>query len=300
MPEIGFLNSGSKSEFAHLLGAFRDGLKLQGCKIVASSPKGPKEVRIHTEWANGEYSKLAPKAKALINKGVRVLISTGGIGAALAAQESVARTGSQIPVLFTSGRAEPKPGDLNANAKALHLAMSHPKIYEDNRHKRLRELVGDDAVICHLINEATPVYAEEGKWPKPVKASTIAELKTAFDTAVKEHKADALLVSGDPFFNSRRAEIVKLAIKHKLPACYPWREYVEAGGLMSHGPNLSSVYRRLGIWAGMILGGAKTQDLPDADAGHREFVINLKTARKLDLPPPNLAKLLLKADAVIA
>src|SRR5262252_4434362 len=268
MPEIGFLNSGSKAEFAHLLAAFRDGLKLQGYKVVGSTPKGSKEVRIHTEWANGDYPRLPSKAKSLIDKKVQVVVATGGIGAALAAQESVSEIGSRIPILFTSGRDAPKPGDLKANAKALHLAMSNPKIHEDNRHKRLRELIGDSAVICQLINEATPVYPEEGKWPKPVKAGNVAELKTAFETAIKDHKAGALLVSGDPFFNSKRAEIVKLATKHKIPVCYPWREYVEAGGLMSHGPSLSSVYRRLGIWTGMILDGTKAPDLPDADAGH--------------------------------
>jgi putative ABC transport system substrate-binding protein len=300
MPEIGFLNSGSKTEFAHLLAAFRDGLKLKGYKLVGSAPKGPKEVRIHTEWANGDYSQLPAKAKSLIDRRVQIVTATGGIGAALAAQDYASKIGSEVPILFTSGRAAPKPGDLKANAKALHLGMSKPKVEDHNRHKRLRELVGDGAIICQLINKGSPVHAEEGNWPKPVVASNVSELKTAFHTAVNVHKADALLVSGDPFFNSQRAEIVKLANKHKIPVCYPWREYVEAGGLMSHGPSLANSYRRLGIWAGMVLDGTKPKDLPDADAGHREFVINLRTAKKLGLPLPNLGRLLLKADAVIA
>src|SRR5947208_661381 len=189
MPEIGFLDSGSKAEFAHLLTAFRHGLKLQGYKVVGSAPKGPKEVHIHGEWANGDHSQLPAKAKSLIDKRVQVLTAAGGIGAALAAQECMSNVGSKVPIVFTSGRATPKPGDVSANAKALHLAMSHPKIHEDHRHMRLRELVGNDAVICQLINEGTPVYDDEGKWPKPVSASNVAELKKAFETAVNVHKA---------------------------------------------------------------------------------------------------------------
>ncbi len=294
MPEIGFLNSGSKAEFAHLLTAFRDGLKLSGYKVVSSAPKGAKEVRIHAEWANGDYSKLPDKAKAILDKGVKVLAATGGIGAARAA----AKIGSEVPILFASGRKTPEPGDPTANAKAVHLAMSTPYIEDHNRYQRLRELLGDNANIYQLINKGSPVFVEEGKWPEPLTAGSLAELKTAFQSAASK-KADALLVSGDPFFNSHRDEIVRLANKHKIPACYPWREYVDAGGLMSHGPNLAKIYRRLGIWAAMVLDGTKPKELPDVDAGHRELVVNLKAARKLNIPASKLSNLLLIADVVI-
>jgi putative ABC transport system substrate-binding protein len=294
MPEIGFLNSGSKAEFAHLLAAFRGGLKLQGHKVVMSTPKGPKEVRIHTEWANGDYSKLQNKARSLIDKDVKVLAATGGIGAARAAAE----IGSQVPILFASGRKAPAPGDPTANAKAVYLGMSTPNVEDHHRYKRLRELLGHNANIYQLINKGSPVYVEESKWSKPVVAGSLAELRTAFQAAVN-NKADALLVSGDPFFNSNRAEIVRLASKHKIPVCYPWREYVEAGGLMSQGPKLTNIYRRLGIWAGMVVDGTKAKDLPDIEAGHREFIINLKTAKKLNIPLPKLSRLLLMADEVI-
>jgi putative ABC transport system substrate-binding protein len=294
MPEIGFLNSGTKAEFAHLLAAFRDGLKLSGYKVVGSASKAPKDVRIHTEWASGDYSQLPAKAKSLIDKHVKVIVATGGIGAALAAS----KISSDVPILFASGRKAPAPGDPTANAKAVYLGMSTPNVEDHHRHKRLRELLGHNANIYQLINKGSPVYVEEGKWSKPLLAGSLAELRTAFQTAVSK-KADALLVSGDPFFNSNRAEIVRLASKHKIPACYPWREYVEAGGLMSQGPRLAKVYRRLGIWAAMVLDGAKPEDLPDVEAGHREFIINLKTAKKLNIPPPKLSRLLLMADEVI-
>jgi putative ABC transport system substrate-binding protein len=294
MPEIGFLNSGTKAEFAHLLAAFRDGLKLNGYKVVGSASKRPKDVRIHTEWANGDYSQLPAKAKSLIDKHVNVFVATGGIGAARAAST----IGSQIPLLFASGRKAPAHGDPTVNAKAVYLGMSTPSVEDHHRHKRLRELLGQNAHIYELINKDSPVYVEEGKWLKPLVAGSLAELRAAFLTAVS-NKADALLVSGDPFFNSNRAEIVRLAAKHKIPACYPWREYVEAGGLMSQGPKLANIYRRLGIWAAMVLDGTKAQDLPDVDVGHREFVINLKTAKKLNIPLPKLSRLLLLADEVV-
>jgi putative ABC transport system substrate-binding protein len=294
MPEIGFLNSGTKAEFAHLFAAFRDGLKLNGYKVVGSASKGPKDVRIHTEWSNGDYSQLPAKAKSLTDKNVKVIVATGGVGAARAAST----TGSQIPLLFASGRKAPAHGDPTANAKAVYLGMSTPNVEDHNRYKRLRELLDHNAHIYQLINKDSPVYVEEGKWSKPLVAGSLAELKSAFQTAV-DNKAGALLVSGDPFFNSNRAELVRLAAKHKIPACYPWREYVEAGGLMSQGPKLENIYRRLGIWAAMVLDGTKAQDLPDVDVGHREFVINLKTAKKLNIPSAQLGRLLLMADEVI-
>jgi putative ABC transport system substrate-binding protein len=298
MPEIGFLNSGSKAEFAHLLAAFRDGLKLKGYKAVASASKGPKDVRIHCEWADGDYSRLPAKAKLLFDKRVHVLAATGGIRSSGAAHEHAASTGSQIPILFASGRESPKPGERGANAKSVHLGTTKQKVEDLHRHKRLRELLGANANIYELINKQSAMHDDEGNWPKTVSASSVAELKTAFQAAAS-HKADALLVSGDPFFNSHRAEIVQLANKYKIPACYPWREYVEAGGLMSHGPNLANIYRRLGIWAGMVLDGTMPKDLPDTDAGHREFVFNLKAAKRFNLPPESLGRLLLKADLII-
>jgi putative tryptophan/tyrosine transport system substrate-binding protein len=294
MPEIGFLNSGSKAEFAHLLAAFRDGLKLHGYKVVGSGSKGPKDAHIHAEWANGDYSQLPTKAKSLVDSHVNIIVATGGIGAARAASE----TGPRVPLIFASGRKTPAPGDPATNAKAVYLGMSTPNVEDHHRYKRLRDLLGQNAKIYQLINKGSPVHAEEGNWSKPLEAGNLAELKTAFQTAVS-NKADAILVSGDPFFNSNRGEIVRLASKHKLPACYPWREYVEAGGLMSQGPNLAKVYRRLGIWAGMVLDGTKPKDLPDAEAGHREFVINLRTAKKLNIPAQKLGSLLLMADEVI-
>jgi putative ABC transport system substrate-binding protein len=299
VPEIGFLNSGSKAEFAHLLAAFRDGLKMQGFAVAGSRAAKAQPIKIYDEWADGDYAQLAPKAKRLFDRDVTVLAATGGIGAARAAQDYAYQIKSRIPIIFASGRDAPRPGDLTANAKAIYLAMSTPTIENHNRYQRLRDLMGADANIFQLINKGSPVHTEEGNWPKPVEAGSVKELHAAFQY-LSEHKADGLVVSGDPFFNSHRSTIVRLAAKHKIAACYPWREYVEAGGLMSHGPNLAQTYRRLGIWAGIILGGAtNARDLPDAEPGHRELVVNLRAAKKLGITGQKLSKLLLMADEMI-
>jgi hypothetical protein len=138
---------------------------------------------------------VAAKAKSLTDKNVKVIVATG-VG--LRAQP---RRRAPIPLLFASGRKAPAHGDPTANAKAVYLGMSTPNVEDHNRYKRLRELLDHNAHIYQLINKDSPVYVEEGKWSKPLVAGSLAELKSAFQTAV-DNKAGALLVSGDPFFNS--------------------------------------------------------------------------------------------------
>ena len=129
-----------------------------------------------------------------------------------------------------------------------------------------------------------------------MQASDDDDLQTAFDQAVK-NGANALIVSADPFFNSERARIVALADRHRLPAIYPWRQYAEAGGLMSYGPSIKETYRQIGVYAGRLLKGAKPGELPVQRPMRYELLINLKGAKALglDIPPMLLAR----ADEVI-
>ena len=107
-------------------------------------------------------------------------------------------------------------------------------------------------------------------------------MEAAFDLAVRQ-KTDAVLVSSSSLFTDRRVEIVELAARHGLPAGYAWREFVEAGGLISYGPNVAWAYRQIGQYASRILKGAKPADLPVMLPNKYEFVINLKTAKEQGL-----------------
>jgi putative ABC transport system substrate-binding protein len=127
-------------------------------------------------------------------------------------------------------------------------------------------------------------------------AGTSREIDAAFATFVRE-RPDALFVGGDPFLNTRRLHLAQLAAFHRLPATYALRDYAEAGGLMSYGPNIADAWRQVGAYAGRILKGAKPADLPVVQSTKFELVINAQTARMLGLAVPD--KLLATADEVI-
>jgi putative tryptophan/tyrosine transport system substrate-binding protein len=169
----------------------------------------------------------------------------------------------------------------------------------------LRELVPGAARMAVLVTAAiaeTTVRDVEaaaralGLQIQVFNVSTIREIDAAFATFARE-RPDALFVGGDPFLNSRRVHLAQLAAFHRLPATYSVREYAEAGGLMSYGPNIADAFRQAGVYAGRILKGAKPADLPVVQSSKFELVINHQTARMLGLTVPD--KLLVAADEVI-
>jgi putative ABC transport system substrate-binding protein len=158
----------------------------------------------------------------------------------------------------------------------------------------LRELVPGAIRVAVLINPGNAVNAETtlrdaqaaaravGLQMQIIRASTSREIDAAFATMARE-RPDALLVGGDPFFNSRRIQLALLTARHAVSAIYASREYVEAGGLMSYGPNFLDAYRQVGGYVGRILKGAKPTDLPVVQSSKFELVINAQTARVLGL-----------------
>jgi putative ABC transport system substrate-binding protein len=175
------------------------------------------------------------------------------------------------------------------------------------RFELLSELVPQAGVIALLVNPDNPgaepmmrdvqeAARSKGLQLPILRASTESEIDAAF-ASLGHLRAGALLVANDPFFASRRDQLVALASRHAVPAMHEWRETVEAGGLISYGPSLAGVYRQLGIYAGKILKGARPADLPVEQPTRFELVVNLKTAQALGLTVP--PSILARADEVI-
>ena len=295
---IGFLHGTSPGFFAPYVTAFRQGLSETG--YVEG-----RNVAIEFRWGEGHYDRLPALAADLVARKVD-LIFVGGSSGTAAARDAT----STIPIVFAGG------GDLVAAGLVAGLARPggnvtgisvfgrelHPK-----RLQLLSEVVPQVEVIALLVNP-TNVTSESvvrdtqeaahanGRRLAILKAGTESEIDAALAALVQEH-AGALIVASDPYFNSRREQIVALAARHAIPAIYDWREYTEAGGLMSYGPSLTDIYRQAGVYAGRVLAGAKPADLPIEQPMRFELVINLKTAQALGLTiPPSI---LGRADEVI-
>ena len=173
----------------------------------------------------------------------------------------------------------------------------------------LRELLPNAKVIAVLANSNNPdpeaksdlseVEAAARRVGQELSILNVGrepDIETAF-TTMSQQGAAALLVMSDPFFNNQRSKLVALAERHSIPAMYEWREFAVAGGLMSYGSSLTDAYRQMGIYTGKILKGAKPADLPVVEAVKIELVINLKTAKALNIKFP--ITLLGLADEVI-
>jgi putative ABC transport system substrate-binding protein len=299
VPIIGFLSSRSPADTTTLVAAFRNGLG------EAGYIEG-KNIAVEYRWADGQYDRLPALVADLVQRGVALLVTTGGEPSALAAKAAT----STIPIVFTTGGDPVKIGlveSLNrpgGNATGVSLLTTAP---ESKRLGLLHELVPGAKVVGVLID---PNYQEADAQARELRdaagsigqhiyiayAKSEAELESAFETLVRE-RVDALLVSADPFFDTRRDRIIAFAAEHRMPAVYQFRQYTVGGGLMSYGVSLPDGYRQVGNYAGQILKGVKPTDLPIVQSIKFEFVINLKTAKALGLEVP--AMLLARADEVI-
>jgi putative ABC transport system substrate-binding protein len=299
MPVVGFMSSASAAPFAHLVAAFRDGLKAIG--FVEGQ-----NVAIDFRWADGQYDRLPMIAAELVRREVAVIVATGGANAVLPAMAAT----TTIPIVFSTGGDPIALGIMRSLNRPIGNATGVYLFAADMEAKRLgllRDLVPTAALIGVLLNpnnanaETQSKDVQEaaraiGQKIQIVHAGTEAALGTAFATSAKM-RADALLVGGDPFFNNRRNLLVLLATRHGIPAMYDQREFVQAGGLMSYGTSLSDAYRQIGIYTGRILRGEKPADLPVVQPTKFELLINLNAANALGLEVP--PTLLARADEVI-
>jgi len=298
MPVIGFLGIGSPGPYAPFVAAFRQGLSETG--YVEGQ-----NLAIEYRWAEGSHDRLPALAADLVDRKVDVILSWGTPGA-MAAKNAT----STIPIVFTSVSDPVGSGLVASLARPGGNLTGFSVLTAELIAKRLElvsELVPKAGAIAMLVNPNNQITeplmrdAQEAARAKGVqlqilKASTESEIDAAVASLVQQ-RAGALLVPGDGFFNSRREQLVALASRHAVPVIYQYREFAASGGLISYGPSVTHVLRQAGIYAGRILKGARSADLPVQQPTKFELVVNLKTAKALGLTVPQ--SMLMRADEVI-
>jgi putative ABC transport system substrate-binding protein len=298
MPVIGFLDSRSPREGEYLGAAFREGLGdvgyLEG-----------QNVTIEFRWAEGQYDRFPALAAEMVRRQVAVMY-VGTIPGALAAKAAT-RT---IPIVFLVGGDPVQLGLVTSFNRPGGNMTGMTLVGRDLDTKRLEQLheaVPQAKVIAVLVNPTNAGIETVSKNLEMaaralglqihfMKASSANGIDTALATTT-DQRIDALLIGSDPFFTSRRHQLVALATRYGIPAIYPFREFVEVGGLISYAPRLADLYRQAGIYAGRILKGSKAADLPVLFPTKFELVINLAAAKalRIEVPPTLLAR----ADEVI-
>jgi putative ABC transport system substrate-binding protein len=298
LPVIGFLHSGSPEAYVNFVAAFRKGLSETG--YVEGQ-----NVAFEFRWAAGQDSGLPELAADLTRRRVAV-IAAPSTPAAIAAKAAT----TTIPIVFAIGYDPVALGLVASLARPGGNLTGISFLSGELAAKRLelvRELKVGATRVAVLVNPAlasaeTNLKDVEaaaraiGLQIQGLRASSSRELDAAFATFLRE-RPDALFVSGDPLFMSRRVQIVQLTTLHKLAATFAQREFVEVGGLMSYGANVADAWRQAGVYTGRILKGAKPADLPVVQSSKFELVINAQTARMLGITVPD--KLLVAADEVI-
>ena len=296
-PRIGYLLDGSSSSAADRVDTFRDGLRdlgyVEGKNIV-----------IDYRYAEGRFDRFPELAAELVRLKVYVIVAVSTVAARAA--KNATRT---IPIVALSG--DPVETGLVASlarpgGNVTGLASLAPEL-STKRLELLKEIVSKVSLVAVLWNPngPAPVLAFKetqlaakrlGLLLQSLEARSPDDFESAFGGAIRE-RASALLVISDPLTNTHQRRIVELAAKNRLPAIYPIREFVQAGGLMAYAPDRLEQYRRVAYYVDKILKGAKPADLPVEQPTKFEFVINLKAAKQIGLTiPPNV---LARADKVI-
>jgi putative tryptophan/tyrosine transport system substrate-binding protein len=299
MPIVGFVAGRSTEASARPTAAFRKGLNESG--YVEGQ-----NVMVEYHWLEDQYDSLPAVIADFVRRSVAVIatpFTTGAIAAKAAT--------TTIPIVFGAAEDPVKLGLVTslarpgANVTGINFFLAEVVA---KRLGLLHDLVPKAVRIAVLVNPANAAIAEAtlreipeaarglGLQISVLNASTPREIEAAFATLVHD-RADALLVLPDAFLISRRVQFATLAARRGIPAAHSVREEVEAGGLMSYGTDILDMYRRVGVYTGEILKGAKPADLPVVQSTKFEFVINLQTARALGIEVPNALQLL--ADEVI-
>jgi putative ABC transport system substrate-binding protein len=297
-PVIGFLSSRSPNESETLVAAFRQGL------AEAGYVEG-QNVQLAFRWAEGRYDRLPELAAELVKAQVTMIVSVGGSPSALAAKLA----SSAIPVVaVTSAPVEAGlVASLNRPGGNITAVSPSSTLLSSKRLGLLRELVPTATLIGVMLNPAFPDSATQladikeaaralGEQISIAYASSERDIDAAFVT-LSQQGVGALVSGVDPFFDTRRDQIVALAAQYAVPTIYAQRPYAVAGGLISYSPSFSDSYRQAGLYAGRVLKGEKPADLPVLQPTKYELVINLNAAGALGLKVPVSMQLL--AEEVI-
>jgi putative tryptophan/tyrosine transport system substrate-binding protein len=297
VPVVGFLRSGTLTDVLYRVTAFRQGLKEAG--FVEGQ-----NVTIESRSDEGQTDRLPLLGADLLRRQVALIV--GNTPAALAAKAAT----TTVPIVFVTGLDPVRVGlvaSLNrpgGNVTGVSFFSAELGAKQLGLLRELRPGAARIAVLAdpkfpgteRIVSEVRAAASAMGQQIEILHVSTDREIETAFTTLV-QRGAGALLVGGGAFLLSHRERIAVLAARHRIPAIYVQRDYVEAGGLMSYAPSIPDTYRQAGIYAGRILKGEKPGDLPVMLPTKFELVINVKTAKALGLEIPD--RLLALADEVI-
>ena len=296
---IGYLSSRSRENDGPYLAHFRQGLKESG--YIESQ-----NLQIEYLWAQGQYDKLPALAAEFVRRPVDLLVAVGGEVSAVAAKTAT----STIPIVFMIGSDPIKAGLVKSDNHPAGNATGINILTDSLGAKRLallHELATSATTVGFLVNprfasaDGQLRTAQEtahalGLSIVVLSATTDSEIDAAFHDAARQ-RLPALMIGADPFFDTRLESLVALAAHYAVPTMYQFRAFAEAGGLMSYGIDLSDLFRQAGMYSGRILKGEKPADLPVLQPTKFEFVLNLKTAKTLNLQiPPNLISI---ADEII-
>ena len=298
LPIIGFLSSGSPAELESRVQAFQRGLSGAGYE------KGV-NVEFEFRWAENDSSRLRPLAAELAGRGPAMIVTTGGVPTVAAKAAT-----STIPIVFYIGGDPVRlglVGSLHRPGGNLTGIVNFSAEVAPKRLEFLHELIPAANPVAVLVN---PANAESSRQLRDlqaaarnlkldlhvVNAGTERDIDAAFATFASL-QARALVIAGDLFFSAKSNRLAALALRHRLPAAFQFREFAAAGGLLSYGGSFTDMYDQLGVYAGRILKGEKPADLPVQQATKAELILNLKTAKALGLNVP--LSLLGRADEVI-
>jgi putative tryptophan/tyrosine transport system substrate-binding protein len=298
MRRIGWLSTGNPISHRVSLAAFRGGL-------TALDYSEGRNIRIEYAWADGKVARLTELADDLVRRNVDIILAGGSLGAQAAKKATslipivAAGAGDLVELGLASTLARPGGNLTGFVAAAPEAAAKRVQIMSEivPHGRRAAILWNPDSLNAELerkvVNDSAATFQLTFTFHE---ARSVNDLEKTLST-IPQFRPDVLIVLNDPFVYTHRKIIVESAGQSRIPAIYGYREYVDDGGFVSYGTNISDTYRRAAAYVDRILRGEKASELPVQNPTRFELVINLKTAKSLDLEVPPM--LLARADEVI-